>query len=63
MRRGLRLQLVGLALIAFVGACDGPREDAGEQADANAGVVSSEDTSRKGRRSGRGKPRIVPLTV
>lgn len=48
MRRGLRLQLVGLALIAFVGACDGPREDGGEQADANAGVVSSEDTIEKG---------------
>ena len=36
------------AALALLAGCDGPREDAGEKADANAGVVSSEDTTAKG---------------
>ena len=35
------------ALIAFAG-CDGPRENAGENADYAAGVVNSPDTLRQG---------------
>ena len=35
------------ALIALA-ACDGPRENAGENADFAAGVVNSEDTLRQG---------------
>jgi hypothetical protein len=37
-----------VAALALVAGCDGPKEDAGEKADANAGVVSSEDTIAKG---------------
>jgi hypothetical protein len=36
-----------LALLAVV-ACDGPQEQAGEKADAQAGAVESEDTVRSG---------------
>ncbi len=38
MKRALRRQLARLALIAFVGACDGPHEQAGENANAAAGI-------------------------
>ena len=38
MKRELRPQLAGLALIALLGACDGPHEQAGENADAAAGI-------------------------
>ena len=37
--------LIGLLALA---ACDGPRENAGENADFEAGVVNSEDTLRQG---------------
>ncbi len=36
-----------LAALALIG-CDGPRENAGEQADFVAGEVNSEDTLRSG---------------
>ncbi len=36
------------ALIALFSACDGPRENAGENADFAAGVVNSPDTLRQG---------------
>ncbi len=36
-----------LATLALIG-CDGPRENAGEQADLVAGDVNSEDTLRSG---------------
>lgn len=43
-------RLGSLVLVAglLLAGCDGPRENAGEQADANAGVVSSEDTLASG---------------
>ena len=37
-----------IAVLLLVPACDGPKEDAGEQADFEAGVVNSEDTLRSG---------------
>lgn len=37
-----------ILLVAAVVACDGPRENAGEQADFNSGAVNSEDTLRQG---------------
>lgn len=40
--------VAGAAALALLAGCDGAREDAGEQADANAGVVSSEDTIESG---------------
>ena len=39
--------LVTIAALALF-ACDGPRENAGEQADFAAGEVNSEDTLRSG---------------
>ena len=36
------------ALILLVAACDGPQEQAGEKADAQAGAVESEDSLRSG---------------
>lgn len=40
--------VAAIATTMLVAGCDGPREDAGEKADANAGVVSSEDTTVSG---------------
>jgi len=37
-----------LAAGLTLASCDGPRENAGEKADAAAGVVDSEDTMRSG---------------
>lgn len=39
------IALIGLVALA---ACDGPREDAGENADFVAGAVGSNDTLRQG---------------
>lgn len=46
MTRAFQLLLLGTAL--GLAACDGPRENAGEKADAAAGRVESEDTLRSG---------------
>lgn len=45
MSRAIFATVAALTLLA---GCDRPREDAGEKADANAGVVSSEDTTVSG---------------
>jgi hypothetical protein len=37
-----------IAALAALAACDGPREDAGENADFAAGEVGSNDTMRQG---------------
>lgn len=42
------LKLLAIVLSLSVGACDGPRENAGEKADAAAGRVEGEDTMRSG---------------
>jgi hypothetical protein len=46
MRHFLSSLILPVALAAS--ACDGPRENAGEKADAAAGAVTSEDTLRSG---------------
>ena len=46
MRHVLKLLVLTTALAAA--ACDGPRENAGEKADADANLVGSEDTLRSG---------------
>ncbi|MBN2974006.1 hypothetical protein JW805_18550 [Roseomonas aeriglobus] len=55
-------RLGSLVLVAslLLAGCDGPRENAGEQADANAGVVSSEDTLASGPPRRPARHRIVP---
>jgi len=47
MRHILKLLVLSAAGLAAA-ACDGPRENAGEKADAAAGRVGSEDTLRSG---------------
>ncbi len=42
------MRIILLSTLILVSACDGPRENAGEQADFNAGAVNSEDTLRSG---------------
>ena len=44
---GLSRPLAAVSLL-FLAACDGPQEQAGEQADAASGAVDSEDTFRSG---------------
>ena len=46
MAHARRLVITAGALLLL--GCDGPRENAGEKADANAGAVSSEDTLESG---------------
>ena len=43
----IRISIAALVALTLV-ACDGPRENAGEKADAAAGVVPSEDSIRSG---------------
>ncbi len=42
------MRLLALAALIALAACDGPRENAGENADFAAGVVNSPDTLRQG---------------
>jgi hypothetical protein len=42
------MRMLALAVLISVTACDGPRENAGENADFAAGVVNSPDTLRQG---------------
>ncbi len=42
------LKVLALTTVFAISACDGPRENAGEKADAAAGRVDSEDTLRSG---------------
>ncbi len=42
------MRTIALAALIALGACDGPREDAGENADFAAGAVGSNDTLRQG---------------
>ncbi len=42
------IALAALTALVALGACDGPRENAGENADAAAGDVGSNDTLRQG---------------
>lgn len=44
----MRMMMLVGALAMTLAACDGPREDAGENADAASGAVGSEDTLRSG---------------
>ena len=42
------MRLIAIAALTVLAACDGPRENAGENADFAAGVVNSPDTLRQG---------------
>ncbi len=42
------MRMLAFAALILVTACDGPRENAGENADFAAGVVNSPDTLRQG---------------
>ena len=42
------MRMIALAALIALAACDGPRENAGENADAAAGAVGSNDTLRQG---------------
>ena len=42
------MRMLALAPLILFAACDGPRENAGENADFEAGVVGSNDTLRQG---------------
>ena len=42
------MRMIALTALIALAACDGPREDAGENADFAAGVVGSNDTLRQG---------------
>lgn len=42
------MRQLALAALAALAACDGPRENAGENADFAAGAVNSPDTLRQG---------------
>ena len=42
------MRMLALATLIALVACDGPRENAGENADFAAGVVGSNDTLRQG---------------
>jgi hypothetical protein len=42
------MRLIAIAALIALAACDGPRENAGENADYAAGVVGSNDTLRQG---------------
>ena len=42
------MRLIAFAALVALAACDGPRENAGENADFAAGVVNSPDTLRQG---------------
>ena len=42
------MRRLSILITAGLIACDGPRENAGEQADFETGAVNSEDTLRKG---------------
>jgi hypothetical protein len=42
------MRRLAISIILAATACDGPREDAGEQADFASGAVNSEDTLRQG---------------
>ena len=42
------MRMILFSILLTASACDGPREDAGEAADFNAGAVNSEDTLRSG---------------
>ena len=42
------MRMIALAALVAIAACDGPREDAGENADFAAGEVGSNDTLRQG---------------
>ena len=42
------MRTIALAALIALAACDGPRENAGENADFAAGVVNSPDTLRQG---------------
>lgn len=42
------MRTLAFAALIALGACDGPRENAGENADYAAGVVNSPDTLRQG---------------
>lgn len=42
------MRMIALAALIALSACDGPRENAGENADFSAGVVNSPDTLRQG---------------
>ncbi len=42
------MRWIALTAVIALAACDGPREEAGENADFAAGVVNSEDTLRQG---------------
>src|SRR5688572_33220144 len=42
------MRTIAIAALIALAACDGPRENAGENADFAAGVVNSPDTLRQG---------------
>jgi hypothetical protein len=42
------MRMLAFAALMVLAACDGPRENAGENADFAAGVVNSPDTLRQG---------------
>ena len=42
------MRMIALAALIALAACDGPRENAGENADFAAGEVGSNDTLRQG---------------
>ena len=42
------MRMLAFAALIALAACDGPRENAGENADFAAGVVGSNDTLRQG---------------
>lgn len=42
------MRMIALIALVALGACDGPRENAGENADFAAGEVGSNDTLRQG---------------
>ena len=42
------MRMLAFAALIALAACDGPRENAGENADYAAGVVNSPDTLRQG---------------
>ena len=42
------MRMLAFATLIALAACDGPRENAGENADFAAGVVGSNDTLRQG---------------